>query len=255
MMRVASLGSGSKGNATLIQAQSTTLLVDCGFGLKDVEQRLAAKGVSPKDLSAIFVTHEHGDHLKGAPMLANKYDIPLWASAGTARYFKREVPTHQVLNPHSQYTIGDIKVEPVTVPHDATEPTQFVFHALGVSVGLLTDLGSITEHVKEAYKQCNLLMLECNHDPQMLLEGPYPYSLKKRVGGDYGHLSNQQAVELLNSVDKTILSQVLISHISEQNNDEQLAISAVEAALIGQDVSVLMLSQASGCDWLNVINE
>ncbi|MFQ3231654.1 MBL fold metallo-hydrolase [Reinekea sp.] len=255
MIRVASLGSGSKGNATLIQANATTLLIDCGFGLKDVEQRLAVKGVSPGDLSAIFVTHEHGDHLKGAPMLANKYSIPLWASAGTARFFKRDVPTHQVLNPHEKYTIGDISVEPVTVPHDATEPTQFVFHASGVRVGLLTDLGSITEHVKEVYKHCNLLMLECNHDPQMLLDGPYPYSLKKRVGGDYGHLSNQQAVELLNSVDKDMLSQVLISHISEQNNDEQLAINAVEAALVNQNVSVLMLTQADGCDWLDVTKE
>jgi phosphoribosyl 1,2-cyclic phosphodiesterase len=253
MIRVASLGSGSKGNATLIQSQSTTLLVDCGFGLKDVEQRLAAKGVSAKDISAIFVTHEHGDHLKGAPMLANKYGIPLWASIGTSRHFKRAVPTFQEINPSQHYKIDHIVIEPVTVPHDASEPTQFVFQAMGLRVGLLTDLGSITEHVRDAYKKCNLLMLECNHDPQMLQEGPYPYSLKKRVGGDYGHLSNQQAVELLQSVNKSVLSQVLISHISEQNNDEQLAINAIEHALTDQDVSILMLNQSSGCDWIEVI--
>lgn len=252
MMRVASLGSGSKGNATLIQAQAATLLVDCGFGLKDIEQRLAAKGVSPRELSAILVTHEHGDHLKGAPMLANKYHIPLWASAGTSRFFKRDVPTHQVINPLQRFDIGDIEVEPVTVPHDASEPTQFVFRSAGLCTGLLTDLGSITEHVKQAYQQCNLLMLECNHDPQMLLDGPYPYSLKKRVGGDYGHLSNQQAVELLNCVDKSTLSHVLISHISEQNNDERLAIEAVESALESSDATILMLSQAQGCEWLEV---
>ncbi|MBU2863058.1 MBL fold metallo-hydrolase [Reinekea forsetii] len=251
-MRVASLGSGSKGNATLIQAQSTTLLVDCGFGLKDIEQRLAVKGVSAKELSAILVTHEHGDHLKGAPMLANKYAIPLWTSAGTSRFFKREVPTFQTINPLQRFQIGDIEIEPVTVPHDASEPTQFVFRAAKQCAGLLTDLGSITEHVKQAYQHCNLLMLECNHDPQMLLDGPYPYSLKKRVGGDYGHLSNQQAVELLNCINKRALSHVLISHISEQNNDEQLAIQAVESALEGTKAEILMLSQVQGCEWIDV---
>lgn len=251
-MRVSSLGSGSKGNATLIEAGEHQVLVDCGFGLKEAEGRLRARGVEPGSLSGIFVTHEHGDHIKGAPMLANKYHIPLWSTHGTARHLKRAVPTARQFWPHESIQIGGLAIEPVTVPHDSAEPSQFVFRYQSKTVGVLTDLGSLTSRVVEAFQRCDLLLLECNHDPEMLAVGPYPPSLKRRVGGNFGHLSNDQAAELLHRIDRSGLKQVLVSHISEQNNDPSLALDTIAPALADFDVSVQLLTQAEGCDWLTV---
>ncbi len=252
MMRVASLGSGSKGNATLIQVEAETYLVDCGFGLKEAESRLRNKGVSPDELTGIFVTHEHGDHIKGAPLLANKYRIPLYTSYGTARHLKRDVPTLNRIIPNQILNIGLLEVEPVTVPHDSAEPTQFVFHHQGLSAGILTDLGSLTKRVYDAFSQCQLLMLECNHDPVMLSEGPYPPSLKRRVGGNYGHLSNDQAALMLEQVNRSRLSHVLVSHISEQNNDPTLALDTILPKMEGYSINTELLTQQEGCDWITL---
>lgn len=252
-MKFTSLGSGSKGNATLIQAGDTLVLVDCGFGLKEAEARLAARGVKPDQLSAILVTHEHGDHLKGAPMLARRYDLPLHTTHGTARSFKTPVKTFKPINVHRRFSIGTLDIEPVTVPHDAREPTQFVFHHNGFQLGLLTDLGSITPLVTRAYSQCQALLLECNHDPQMLADGPYPPSLKRRVGGDWGHLSNQQAARLLSGVNLNRLQHLMISHVSEHNNHPDLAMAALEPVLDGvEQTRVHTLSQDGGCDWMTL---
>lgn len=251
-MRIASLGSGSKGNATLVQAADGVFLIDCGFGLKDVESRLRAKGVQPETLAGIFVTHEHGDHLKGAPMLANRYKIPLFATHGTSRFFKRDVPSAKILNPNTRIKVAGVEIESITVPHDSVEPSQFIFRHLGMSFGILTDLGSITRKVVNAYKECDVLMLECNHDPQMLQNGPYPASLKRRVGGNYGHLSNQQAADLLVQLNRAKLQHVMISHISEQNNDTQLAMETILPSLAGYQTRVELLTQNEGCDWISI---
>lgn len=249
-MRVCSLGSGSKGNATLVQSGDTTLLVDCGFGLREAESRLAERGISPESLSAILVTHEHGDHLKGAPMLANKYRVPLYASHGTSRHFKRNVPSAKLICAAGDWSIGDIQIKPVTVPHDSDEPIQFVFASQGKTFGLLTDLGSITKHIIEAYQQCNILMLECNHDINMLKAGPYPPSLKRRVGGRFGHLNNEQARDFLSNMTGRNLQKVLISHISEHNNDPNLALDTIAPSLTGYEIETSLLSQQAGCDWV-----
>ncbi|MDX1341190.1 MAG: MBL fold metallo-hydrolase [Reinekea sp.] len=251
-MRIASLGSGSKGNATLVQAAEQTFLIDCGFGLKEIEGRLRSRGVAPESLSGIFVTHEHGDHIKGAPMLANRYNIPLWATHGTSRHFKREVPSSVVLMPNQRLQVQGVDIESVTVPHDSAEPSQFIFRHNGLSFGILTDLGSITNRVKKAYNECQLLMLECNHDPELLEKGPYPPSLKRRVGGNFGHLSNAQAAQLLGSINRTQLKQVLISHISEQNNDPNLAMDTLQPELDGFHTKVELLTQNEGCDWITL---
>lgn len=248
-MRVASLGSGSKGNATLLEAAGEYYLIDCGFGLKDIEGRLKERGVRAEQLSGILVTHEHGDHIKGAPMLANRYSIPLWATYGTARHLKRDVPSLQRFMPNTRLKLGMVDVETVTVPHDSSEPSQFVFRHQGLTFGILTDLGSITRRVITAYQECQLLMLECNHDPDMLRNGPYPPSLKRRVGGNYGHLSNAQAAELLTSVNRSVLDKVLISHVSEQNNDTVLAHETIGSVLDGSETDIELLTQESGCDW------
>jgi len=251
-MRVASLGSGSKGNATLIQAADVTVLVDCGFGLKDIESRLKSRGVQPEQVSAILVTHEHSDHLKGAPMLANRYGIPLYASHGTSRHFKRPVATAQPICSSQHFVIGQLDIEPVIVPHDSAEPTQFIFRHNGLTFGVLTDLGSITAHVRKAYNECDVLMLECNHDPEMLRNGPYPPSLKRRVAGNYGHLSNEQAAQLLQTVNLQRLNKVLISHISEKNNSLQLAQAMIEQVLDESATEYEFLTQSEGCDWITL---
>ncbi|PTY37110.1 MBL fold metallo-hydrolase [Saccharospirillum sp. MSK14-1] len=251
-MRFTSLGSGSKGNATLIESGDTRILVDCGFGLRDVESRLKRRGVDPQSLTAILVTHEHGDHLKGAPMLANRYRLPLYTTPGTSRSFKTAVATYQPINVHQSFRLGDIDIEPVTVPHDAREPSQFVFQAGDYRLGLLTDLGSVTPLVRDRYRHCQALLLECNHDPRMLAEGPYPPSLKRRVGGDWGHLSNQQAADLLASLDLNTLKHLMISHISEQNNHPDLARAALDPVLDGAAAVVQTLSQDEGCDWIDL---
>ncbi|TCS40797.1 MBL fold metallo-hydrolase [Reinekea marinisedimentorum] len=251
-MKVASLGSGSKGNATIIEAADTRILIDCGFGLKDIEQRLKSKGIAPESLSAILVTHEHGDHLKGAPMLANRYRIPLWLTHGTARSIKRPVATLNLFHTGQRLSIGALDIQAVTVPHDCAEPSQFVVRHGGFSVGLLTDIGSITNHVIKEFHQCDVLLLEFNYDPEMLQNGPYPPSLKRRVSGNFGHLSNHQAVAMLQTVNRARLRHLLISHISEQNNDEQLVREILAPELTNFDLNVVFLSQQDGCDWIRL---
>lgn len=250
-MRFTSLGSGSKGNATLIQAGATTVLVDCGFGLKEAEARLLARGVDPAQLAAIMVTHEHGDHLRGAPMLSRKHGIPVYATPGTARSFKTPVPLFEPINVHRRFRIGDVEIQPVTVPHDAREPVQFVFEYQEYCMGVLTDLGSITPLVTRSYQRCQALLLECNHDPDMLANGPYPASLKRRVGGDWGHLSNQQAAQLLSSIELSGLQHLMISHISEHNNHPELAMAALAPVLQNSNaLQVHTLTQDEGCPWI-----
>lgn len=252
-MKFTSLGSGSKGNATLIQAGETLILVDCGFGLKETEARLQARGVRAEELSAILVTHEHGDHLKGAPMLARRYNIPLHTTNGTARSFKAPVQQYRSINVHRRFIIGELEIEPVTVPHDAREPSQFVFRSQGLTLGMLTDLGSITPLVTQSYRDCDALLLECNHDPGMLAEGPYPPSLKRRVGGDWGHLSNQQAARLLAEMNLPGLRHLMISHISEKNNHPDLAMAAIQPVLDGVGApDIHTLTQEEGCQWISL---
>ena len=247
----ASLDSGSRGNATLIRSAHALLLVDNGFTIKETERRLAMLGHSPEDITAILVTHEHSDHIKGVGPFARKYQLPVYLTHGTAQYdgLSKVSEMHQV-NIHRAFTVADIDITPVAVPHDAREPCQFVFRHGDKTMGLLTDLGSITPHVTEQYQHCDALMLECNHCPQMLAMGPYPPSLKHRVGGHWGHLSNHQAAGLLEQIEVERLQHLVISHISEKNNTEALARSAV-SQWYAED-SLILAQQDEAIDWLSV---
>lgn len=251
-MKLVSLGSGSKGNATVIEVGDTRLLVDCGFGLKEVEARLKNKNVDPASISAVLITHEHGDHIKGVSMLANKYHLDVYATHGTARHLKRRHSNVNIIIPNRRFRIGNVDVDPVTVPHDCSEPSQFICRHNGHSMGLLTDLGAVTAHILNAYRECDLLMLECNYDPEMLQNGPYPASLKKRVDGRFGHLSNLQAAEFLKLINLKRLKHLLISHVSEQNNDVSLAKDALAPVLDGEQTTVICPSQQEGCDWIQL---
>ena len=187
-MRIASLGSGSRGNATLVQHRETTLLVDNGFSLKQFDRRLQRLGLDIGHIDAVFLTHEHSDHSSGVERLCAGHGIPLWTAVGTARAALAPGFKYNSLIAGREVVIGDIEVLPVTVPHDASEPLQFIFHQIdnGKRLGVLTDAGHITSHIVEAFDCLHGLLLEFNYDPQMLADGPYPEMLKQRVGGDHG---------------------------------------------------------------------
>lgn len=257
-LRFASLGSGSRGNALLVSAGDTRVLVDNGFGLRETLRRLARLEVAPESLAGVLVTHEHGDHADGVTALAARYRLPVWATAGTKRAMEMrrqfdglDVDCRRVVRGQS-FACGELAVTPVRVPHDAAEPCQYVFDHGGARFGMLTDLGSLTSQVVDAYGQCDALFLECNHDARMLADGPYPPSLKARVGGDFGHLSNTQAAQLLAQVDQQRLATLVIGHLSEKNNLPQLARRAAAEALGRHEDSVVVACQAEGHGWLPV---
>jgi len=230
-MRFASLGSGSRGNAMLIEAGSTRVLLDNGFAAREVECRLEQIGVEPDSIDAIVVTHEHQDHIKGVGAYARRYSLPVWMTSGTNRQNRCGVlPEVMLFNPHeSGFQIGDLNVTPFPVPHDATEPVQFVFAAQGRRLGILTDIGFYTPHISEILQSCDALFLECNHDVDMLVKGPYPPVLQRRVAGNLGHLSNDQAADFLRQFDLERLQHLVAAHLSEKNNSPDLVRSSMLA--------------------------
>jgi len=252
-VRFAVLGSGSRGNGTLIEQDGTCLLIDCGFTLKEVERRLATLGKQASELAAILVTHEHGDHISGVGPLARKYGLPVWATRGTlaARRLGEGVRTHSFCC-HSDFAIGDVEVHPFPVPHDAREPSQFRFSNGTVRLGLLTDLGCTTPHVEQQLSGCEALILECNHERELLEQGEYPPPLKRRVGGDHGHLSNAQAAALLARLDVSRLKHLVAAHLSEQHNTPDLAQQALAGALGCETHWVQVAHQDTGLTWREV---
>ncbi|QFU74924.1 MBL fold metallo-hydrolase [Halioglobus maricola] len=251
-MRFASLGSGSKGNATLVRAGDTLLMVDCGFSVRETTRRLERLDLTPSDLTAILVTHEHSDHCAGVARLSRKFDIPVYLSHGTAGSGRCDGAYElRCFNSEDRLSLGEVEVQTVRVPHDAAEPCQFRFEAAGRSLGVLTDLGCITPHVIEAYRGCAALLLEFNHDREMLQQGKYPPQLKRRVGGDWGHLNNQQAAELLSHLDSASLSHLVVAHISEQNNARELAEAALDRVRACTN-NVVWACQSEGFGWLDV---
>lgn len=252
-MRFASLGSGSRGNATLIEAGGTCLMLDCGFSCTETERRLARLGLAPDRVSAILVTHEHGDHANGVAAFARRHGTPVWFTPGTAVAMRdAAVPAANHLNSHRPFRLGDIEVRPFPVPHDAREPCQFVFAAHRRRLGILTDAGSLTSHMLESLAGCDALVLECNHDEQMLRNGPYPDSLKRRVGGRLGHLSNRQAAGLLERLGADRLQHLVAAHLSEKNNAEALVRTALaEAGRISPDW-IRIADQDAGLDWCEI---
>ena len=219
-MRFRVLGSGSRGNATIVDSGNTRLLVDNGFALKELEQRSDTIDFSLESLDAILVTHEHSDHIKGVGPLARRYQLPVYATHGTLRSGKcGKLPACHTIQPHGKtFRIGDIQIQPIPVPHDAKEPCQFVFSNAKKKLGILTDLGHITPVIAESFRRLDLLLLECNHDSQMLADGPYPPALQARVGGNHGHLNNFQAMSLLKEIQTEHLQQLVLGHLSEKNN-------------------------------------
>lgn len=253
-MRFASLGSGSRGNATLVEAGGTRVLIDCGFAAREAERRLDRLGVDASTLDAIVVTHEHGDHIRGVGALSRRFGIPTWMTSGTYnRSDCGDLARLHLFNSHGQrLRIGDFDVFPYPVPHDAREPCQFVVRGGGSRLGLLTDAGAVTQHIVATLRDCDALVLECNHDARMLREGPYPPRLQARVGGDLGHLGNHQAAGLLRRLDHGRLRHVVAAHLSEKNNTPELAREALLTAAPTLEERLSLGYQGMPSGWLEL---
>ncbi len=258
-MRYASLGSGSDGNALVVESHSgtttTQVMIDCGFGLREIERRLLARGVTPAALSAILVTHEHGDHIGGVFKLARRHGIPVYLTTGTHLAVADRIPEGtQVVrcDSHDRLAIGDLQIQVFPVPHDAREPVQFVIEDGASRLGVLTDIGQGTAHVQNLLHGCDGLVLECNHCPDMLANGPYPAMLQRRIAGRLGHLSNGAAASLLNSLDRARLRYVHAAHLSSKNNLPALAQAALAAVLGCAPGEVGVATQTDGFDWVSL---
>ena len=254
-MRFASLGSGSEGNGLLVQVGSTTLLLDCGFGLADAGRRMRRLGVDPDNLDAIVVTHEHDDHVGGVPRLARKWGIPVYLTYGTyvATGMDRfDGVTVNIMDSHAVVAVGDIEVRPFPVPHDAREPSQFVFSDGATTLGVLTDTGVATTHIEAMLSEVDALVLECNHDLDMLMNSTYPRSLKQRISGRLGHLDNTTAARILGAVKHAGLQHVIAAHLSQQNNTPELARLALATALGCGEDWIGAATQGDGFDWRDI---
>lgn len=255
MIRFKSLGSGSSGNATLVQARAglgvTHLLVDCGLGVRELERRLAGAGLLADQIDALFITHEHADHIGCARTLALRERLPVWMSRGT--WHALGEPDFDGLLRFAAdghpIELAGMRLLPFTVPHDAREPLQLVCDDGAVRLGLLTDLGHVSSHVQASLAGCRSLVLECNHDPALLERSSYPAFLKHRIGGQLGHLANAAAAALGAALVPLGLTQVLAAHLSEQNNTPELACEALRQAL-GACVEIGVASGSDGSAWL-----
>ena len=255
MIRFASLGSGSDGNGMLVEVDGTCILVDCGFVLSSALVRLARRNIDPASISAILITHEHDDHIGGAARFARKFGVPVWLTHGTLQAASdqfSDVDTIEVFDSHQRFAVGAIEIEPYTVPHDAREPAQFVFSDGAARLGLLTDAGSLTAHMQAVLSGLDALVLECNHDLDMLWEGGYPQHLKQRIAGKFGHLDNATAAQLLAAIDCSRLKHVIAAHLSRQNNTPELASAALARALNCERDWVGVATQRDGFDWRQV---
>ncbi|MEE9325920.1 MAG: MBL fold metallo-hydrolase [Cocleimonas sp.] len=254
MIRFASLGSGSKGNATLIESgvddTDTRILLDCGFSVKETESRLSRLERTAETITAIVITHEHYDHVSGAGRLSRKYDIPVWLTVGTWVSCKdNDFFEVSFIDSHTNFEIESLHVHPYPVPHDAREPCQFIFSDGESRLAILTDVGCHTPHILKHLTKLDGLLLECNYDHEMLFAGNYPRKLKDRVASIRGHLDNRQATQLLKELDLTNLKHLIGMHVSEKNNKKDLAINALCKGMSCKQGDVSLASQIDGFNW------
>ncbi len=235
------LASGSGGNGTVLATSQTRVLIDCGLSCREICRRLAAQGIAPESLSAILITHEHSDHVAGVHVMAKKFRLPVYMTAPTHGAWQRQCKDSagnrvqaerlELFSPGKNFSVGDIEVMPFTIPHDAADPVGFRFLAEGVRLAIATDLGFLPRNVRDHLRGCDGLMLESNHDLEMLRVGPYPWAVKQRVMSRVGHLSNEALAEFLNTDYDGGAAFLILAHLSEQNNHPDLARVTAERAL------------------------
>jgi phosphoribosyl 1,2-cyclic phosphodiesterase len=243
---VSVLASGSRGNCALVSSSSTRILVDAGLSGRETFRRLKALGERAEEISAILITHEHADHVAGLQRLATKLNVPVFLTAPTHQAWSRvvrdnddkglvpELPKAEHFSAGRGFRVGDIEVVPFTIPHDAIDPVGFTFRAEGVKIGFATDLGYMPVNVRNHLRGCSVLVMESNHDVEMLRSGPYPWSVKQRVMSRVGHLSNDALAEFFSSDYDGGAEYVVLAHLSEQNNHPEIARAAAEHALGGR---------------------
>ena len=252
-MRFASLGSGSRGNSLVVQQHHTTVLIDCGFSIKEVKRRLANLSLDVDAISAIVVTHEHTDHISGVGALARKYQVPVYSTVGTCMASAwGEIPSEIHVTPDQPLAIGDLELRPFPVPHDARQPCQYVVSDGDRRLGILTDTGSITPHITAQLTQCDAMVLECNHDLELLRDSDYPEHLKQRIASYYGHLSNQQAADMIRQIDVSRLKHLIAAHLSEKNNTPVLARQNLCEALSCSSDWIGIIDQQQGLNWREI---
>jgi phosphoribosyl 1,2-cyclic phosphodiesterase len=217
-MITCSLCSGSKGNSIFIKSEKASILIDAGISTKQLCLRLKEIGEAPENIDAIFITHEHSDHLKGVPVFAKRYKCPVFISRFVEKESLEKVKSMEFFVCGDTITFKDMQISSFQIPHDAVDPVGFVVRNNGNAIGIATDMGKPTFLIKEKIRACSTLFLEFNHDEEMLLTGDYPWHLKQRIRSNHGHLSNMDAINLLKDIDSEIIKNIFISHISEQNN-------------------------------------
>ena len=228
------LASGSRGNAVYISGGSTSILIDAGLSGIEIERRLKSKELCPEDLDAIIVSHEHTDHIQGVGVLSRRFNLPVYISSKTEKAAVSQLGNIRVIKNFkcgSTFMIKDLSIHPFSISHDAEDPSGFTVNQNGAKIGLATDLGIATSMVKEHLKGCSLLILEANHDEDMLLNGPYPWPVKQRIKSRTGHLSNEASKNLLKEVQHDRLKYVILAHLSKTNNTPQKALSEVGRAI------------------------
>jgi phosphoribosyl 1,2-cyclic phosphodiesterase len=256
-LRFASLASGSSGNCLVAEASGTVVLVDCGLALTETERRLARVGLEPSQVSALLVTHEHGDHACGAFEFAAAHRITVYLTHGTLAALKAEgkvldgVPLG-IVNGRQSFFIDGMLVLPFTVPHDAREPVQYVLSDGASKLGVLTDVGVSTAHVEKTLSGLDALVLECNYDRDMLWNGAYPRWLKERIAGPFGHLDNSESERLLAAIDRSRLKHVIAAHLSQQNNRPELARAALARAMGCEQSWISLATQNDGFGWRSI---
>ena len=261
MLRFKNLGSGSAGNATLVEAQCgmqvSRLLIDCGLSVRELSKRMLMADLTLEDIDAVFITHEHADHVGHARAFAQKTGAAVWMSKGTAlacnlTEWELTPDQFQVARDGEAIHLGALQLHPFTVPHDAREPLQLRCTDGDVHLGVLTDLGHGSSHVVQALKFCNALLLECNHDPELLAQSSYPHFLKKRIAGPQGHLSNEESAQLISALVHPSLNLIVAAHLSERNNRPDLAQSPVALAAGCHAHDIQVADPLLGTPWYEV---
>ncbi len=254
-MRFALLGSGSDGNGLLIEHNSTRVLIDCGFSVTETTRRLERLGIEPESLNAVFVTHEHADHIQGIERLARRFSLPVYTAQGTqhimaAKWSRLDCKTVQCSQP---VVIGELEITPYTVPHDAREPLQYIVNNGKNKLGLLTDVGQSTPHIEQALNNCDALVLEANHDIARLVANPrYPSSLKARIRSIYGHLDNETAALLLSKLNVSNLQCLVAAHLSKDNNHPDLVRTLFSKTLACDPDWIHIANQEDGFPWFDI---